>query len=63
MQLPVISGKLFSQIASRRFAFHQAFEEITTMLATFFFRPQPLGFRQVVQQAYWLIHLIDAVTS
>ena len=34
----------------------------------FFFRPTPLGFRQVVQHArlhvaYWLIHLINAVTS
>ena len=33
-----------------------------------FFRPTPLGFRQVVQHArlhvaYWLIHLINAVTS
>ena len=35
---------------------------------TLFFRPTPLGFRQVVQHArlhvaYWLIHLINAVTS
>jgi hypothetical protein len=33
-----------------------------------FFRPTPLGFRQVVQHArlhvaYWLIHLINAVTA